>query len=169
MFAKFCNNTLQRQYFAAHHHLIYPLTARVLRAPRMISQPVSSIFPCSPLPSRMANSRPVHSLMLSSHLFLCQPCIFPSFTVPRKMVLARPDERETWPYHCSLRLFTMVGRSCVVRLPAGSWHGLSFCSYKSRIVVSTTIDVPASSTVRYLGLGPFCWESFRLEFSASWN
>ena len=22
------------------------------------------------------------------------------------MVLARPDERETWPYHCSLRLFT---------------------------------------------------------------
>ena len=29
------------------------------------------------------------------------------------MVLARPDERETWPYHCSLRLFTMVrGSSC---------------------------------------------------------
>ena len=27
------------------------------------------------------------------------------------MVLARPDERETWPYHCSLRLFTMVIRS----------------------------------------------------------
>ena len=33
----------------------------------------------------LANSRPVHSLMLS-------------------------DERETWPYHCSLRLFTMVRR-----------------------------------------------------------
>ena len=29
--------------------LIYPLTARVAGAPRMISQPVSSIFPCSPL------------------------------------------------------------------------------------------------------------------------
>ena len=33
------------------HHLIYPLTTRVVRAPQMISQPVSSIFPCSPLPS----------------------------------------------------------------------------------------------------------------------
>ena len=30
-------------------HLIYPLTTRVVEAPQMISQPVSSIFPCSPL------------------------------------------------------------------------------------------------------------------------
>ena len=49
--------------------------------------------------------------MLSSHLFLCLPCLLPPFTVPCKMVLARLDEWETWPYHCSLRLFTMVGRS----------------------------------------------------------
>ena len=27
----------------------------------------------------LANSRPVHSLMLSSHLFLCQPCLLPPF------------------------------------------------------------------------------------------
>ena len=55
----------------------------------------------------LANSRSVHSLMLSSHLFLCLPCL-PPFTVPCKMVLARPDERETL-----LRLFTMVrGFSC---------------------------------------------------------
>ena len=32
-------------------HLICPLTARVVGAPQIISQPVSSIFPCSPLPS----------------------------------------------------------------------------------------------------------------------
>ena len=31
--------------------IICPLTAEVVGAPRMISQPVSSIFPCSPLPS----------------------------------------------------------------------------------------------------------------------
>ena len=31
--------------------IIYPLTARVVGAPQMISQPVSSIFSCSPLPS----------------------------------------------------------------------------------------------------------------------
>ena len=30
-------------------HLIYSLTARVVWAPQMISQPVSSFFPCSPL------------------------------------------------------------------------------------------------------------------------
>ena len=43
----------------------------------------------------LPNSRPVYSLMLSSHLFLCPPCLLPPFTVPCKMVLARPDERET--------------------------------------------------------------------------
>ena len=43
----------------------------------------------------VANSSPVYSLMLSSHLFLCPPCLLPPFTVPCKMVLARPDERET--------------------------------------------------------------------------
>ena len=61
----------------------------------------------------LANSRPVHSLMLSSQLSRCPPCLLPPFTAPCKMVLARPDERETWPYHCSSRLFTMVSRfSC---------------------------------------------------------
>ena len=28
------------------------------------------------------------------------------------MVFARPAEWETWPYHCSLRLFTIVRSSC---------------------------------------------------------
>ena len=56
----------------------------------------------------LPNSRPVHCLMLSSHLFLCPPCLLPPFTVPCKEVLARPDERETWPRHCSLRLFTFA-------------------------------------------------------------
>ena len=36
----------------------------------------------------LPNSRPVHSRMLSSHLFLCPPCLLPPFTVPCKMVLA---------------------------------------------------------------------------------
>ena len=43
----------------------------------------------------LPNSRPVHSLMLFFHLFLCLPCLLPPFIVPCKMVLARPDERET--------------------------------------------------------------------------
>ena len=60
----------------------------------------------------LANSRPVQSLMLSSHLVLCLSCLLPRFTVPCKKVLTRPDERETWPYHCSLRLFTIIRSSC---------------------------------------------------------
>ena len=42
----------------------------------------------------LPNSRSVHSLMLSSHLFLCPPCLHPPFTVLCKMVLAKPDGRE---------------------------------------------------------------------------
>ena len=75
----------------------------------------------------LPNSRPVHSLMLSSHLFLCPLRLLPPFTVPCKMVLARPDEWETWPYHCSLHLFTIVRRSScgpIAYCSTGSWHGL---------------------------------------------
>ena len=75
----------------------------------------------------LANSRPLHSLMLSSHLFFCLPFLLPSITVSCKMVLTRPDEWEICPYHCSLHLFVMVRRSLwfhVVRLHAWSWHGL---------------------------------------------
>ena len=64
----------------------------------------------------LTNTRPVHSLLLSSHLFLCLLCLLPIFTVSCKMVLARPDERETWPYHCSLNLFTMVRWSSCGRI-----------------------------------------------------
>ena len=35
------------------------------------------------------------------------------------MVLARPDERKTCPYHCSLRLFTIVRRSSCA--PIACW------------------------------------------------
>ena len=59
----------------------------------------------------LASSWPVHSLMLSSHLFLFLPRLLPHFTVPCNMVLARPDEHETRQYHYSLHLFTLVRRS----------------------------------------------------------
>ena len=60
-----------------------------------------------------ANSGPVISLKLSSHLFFsCLPCLLSPFTVPSKMVLARLGERETRSYHFSLRLITMVRFSC---------------------------------------------------------
>ena len=83
--------------------IIYPLTARVVGAPQMIfttsflsfslfstalwdlpnSRPVhflmlsSHLVLCLPCPLPLPNSRPVHSLMLSSHLFLCLPWLLP--------------------------------------------------------------------------------------------
>ena len=60
----------------------------------------------------LPDSRPVHSLMLSSHLFLCLPCLLPPFTVPCKMVLPRPDEQKTCLHYCCLHLFMLVGTSC---------------------------------------------------------
>ena len=86
--------------------IIYPLTARVVGAPQTISQPVSSIFACCPLPSWTwwTPGLSIHFLMLSSHLFLCLPCLLPPFTAPCKMALARPNERKTWPYQVVGRL-----------------------------------------------------------------
>ena len=86
----------------------------------------------------LANSRPVHSLMLSSQLFFCLPCPLPPFIVPCKMVLARPGEQEITPYYFSLHLFTMVRRSSCHRLPAGSCHKLPCwqCGLCMRRIVS---------------------------------
>ena len=54
---------------------------------------------------------PLHSLMLSSHLFFCLPLLLVPFTVPCRIVFAMPEDLEMWPYHLSLRFFTMVRRS----------------------------------------------------------
>ena len=99
-------------------HLTYPLTVRVSGAPQMTSQPN---FPHLTLSStalwELVNSKPVHSLLLSSHLIFCLPCLLPPFIVPCKMTVARPDEWETCPYHCTLLLFIMVTWSnCLLNL-----------------------------------------------------
>ena len=44
------------------------------------------------------NPIPVHSLMLSSHLFFCLPLLLAPFTVPC-YVFAMPEDLEMWPYH----------------------------------------------------------------------
>ena len=57
--------------------IIYSSTVRVAGAPLMISQ-TTSFLHFSLLTTALwdlANSRPVHSLMLSSHPFFCLPCL----------------------------------------------------------------------------------------------
>ena len=77
------------------------------------------------------NPIPVHSLMLSSHLFFCLPLLLAPFIVPCRIVFAMPEDLEMWPYHLSFRFFTMVRRSSctpiafwiLLRTPRSS-HGL---------------------------------------------
>ena len=59
------------------------------------------------------NPIPIHSLMLSSHLFFCLPLLLAPFTVLCRIVFAMPEHLEIWPYHLSFRFFTIVRRwSC---------------------------------------------------------
>ena len=103
--------------------IINLLTARVVAVPQMILQPVFSIFPCSPMPSGTWRT-PGHSLMLSSHLFLCLPCLLSPFTVPCKMVW--PDLMNGKHDHTTAVCVFLrsSGDLHVVLLPAGFWHGL---------------------------------------------
>ena len=55
----------------------------------------------------LTNSFPVHSLILSSHLFLCLPLFFPFF-VPCRIVFAKPEDFEMWPEHFSFHFLTRV-------------------------------------------------------------
>ena len=68
-----------------HHHLIiYPLTARVVGAPQMISQPVFSIFPVLLCPLRPAE---------------LQACPLPDVVFPPLPLSASSSS----PFHCTLQ------------------------------------------------------------------
>ena len=97
--------------------LIYPSTMQVAEAPQMVLQPVSSIFPCSPLPSGTWRtpglSIPWYCRPTSSSVclvfFLFSLCLTRWFWPD---LMNGKHDHTTW------------GLS-VVQLPAGSWHGLA--------------------------------------------
>ena len=105
-----------------HHHLFLNREGRWGTTDDFATSfPHLSLF--STTLSDFANSRPVHSLMLSSHLFLCLPCLLP----PLKC-LARwfwPDLMNGRHDHTSTVCVSLrsSGGLRVDRLPAGSWHG----------------------------------------------
>ena len=67
----------------------------------------------------LAKSIPVHSLILSSHLFFCLPFLHFPFTVPCRIVFAKPEDLETWPNHLSFRFLTRVRSSSYS--PMAAW------------------------------------------------
>ena len=66
----------------------------------------------------LAKSIPVHSLILSSHLFFCLPLFLFPFTVPFRIVFPKPEDLETWPNHLSFRFLTRVKSSSYTRVAA---------------------------------------------------
>ena len=62
----------------------------------------------------LVKSIPVHSLILSSHLFFCLPLFFFFFfffIVPCRIVFAKQEDLETSPNHLSFRILTRVRSS----------------------------------------------------------
>ena len=66
----------------------------------------------------LTKSNPVHSLILSSHLFFCLPLFLFPFTVPCRIVFAKPEDLETWPNHLSFRFLTRVRSSSYSQMAA---------------------------------------------------
>ena len=90
------------------------------------------------------HSRPVHSLMFSSHHFLCLPLHLLPWTVPCRIVLASPDDHVTCPYHFSLPLFTEVKRS--------SYGPMAFpiLAFTSSLVMWSLYEIPVTCAVYHI-------------------
>ena len=108
-------NTHQTQYFWRTIIIIHPLNTRVVGAPQMISQPVSSIFPCSPLPSG--------TCCLPTYSSVCLVFFSLSLCLARRFW---PDLMNRRHDHTTVVCVSLQwsGGLCLVQLPAGSWHGL---------------------------------------------
>ena len=74
--------------------------------------------------SMIFHSRPVHSLMLSSHRFLYLLLRLTPWTVPCRIVLASPDDCVTCPYHFSLPISLKSGGLHTARWRFQFWISL---------------------------------------------
>ena len=114
------------------------LTARVVWAPQMISQPVSSIFLCSPLPS---GTWQTHNLSIP---WCCLP-IFSSVCLvffPLLLCLARWCWKDLLNGRHTHTTSVCVSLQCsvllLVQMPAGSWHRLPDLSMRCVVLCSST-------------------------------
>ena len=74
----------------------------------------------------LVKSIPVHPLILTSHLFFFLPLFLCPFTVPCRIVFAKPENFETWPNHLSFRFLTRVRSSSYS--PMDAWIFLQISS-----------------------------------------
>ena len=79
-------------------------------------------FPSCPVFSCPSRDGKVHSCPLfdmSSHLFFCLHLFLFLFTVPCRIVFAKPEDLETWPNHLSFCFLTRVRSS--LYFPMAAW------------------------------------------------
>ena len=73
-----------------------PAPCKEARALEMTpQQPPFHLVLLSALPVELAKYIPVHSLILSTHLFFCLPLLLFLFTVSCRIVFAKPEDLET--------------------------------------------------------------------------
>ena len=66
-------------------------------------------------------SIPVHSLILSSSLFFCLPFLLFPFTMPCRIVFAKPEDLETWPNHLCFRVRRLTIVRSSLYSPVAAW------------------------------------------------
>ena len=85
----------------------YPSVMGTVGAPHDLASNIRHSSRSSALLMASLSSKPVQSRMFSSHPFLCLPLLFPPCTVPWRTILESPEALVTYPYHFTLRLFTV--------------------------------------------------------------
>ena len=110
----------KRQYSSELSILFYPITLDGRRGTtgEFATIPLHLVL-FSAVLVELAKSIPVHSLILSTHLFFCLPLFLFPFTVPCRIVFAKLEDIETWPNHLNIRFLTRVRSSSCS--PMAAW------------------------------------------------
>ena len=100
--------------------LFYPITLKGLRGTtdEFATIPFHFVLFSAAI-VELAKSIPVHSLILSSYLFFCLTLFLFPFTVPCRIVFAKPEDPKTWQNNLSFRFLTRVRSSSYS--PMAAW------------------------------------------------
>ena len=99
--------------------LVYPITMQYFRAPQMITQQSFFTFPLFSCPGCAGKVHCCLFFILSSNVFFCLPLFLLPFTVPCRIVFAKPEDLETRPNYIYFSFLTMVRRTSYS--PTAAW------------------------------------------------
>ena len=78
----------------------------------------------------LATSIPVHSLILSFHLFFCLPFVLCPYTVPCRIAFAKPEDIQMWRNYLRFHVLTRVRSPSYS--PMAAWIFLQTSSLETR-------------------------------------